>query len=145
MIIIIFVVAVLCIILISTRETQHKNILGKTLSPCSPGQKTTGYYRDGYCSTGPTDTGSHVVCARMDNNFLKFTKSRGNNLSTPRSGFPGLKSGQKWCLCAHRWAEAYKANKAPPIILDATDRSAIKFNRLQTYKKYAARRKTRRR
>ena len=116
----------------------------KTLKVCSR-SPMTGYYRDGYCKNLPDDDGTHVVCAQMTDEFLKFTKSRGNNLSTPRPGFPGLKSGQKWCLCAHRWAEALKANKAPPVIFDATDKSALKFNRLQTYKKYATRRKTKRR
>ena len=116
----------------------------KTLKVCSR-SPMTGYYRDGYCKNLPDDDGTHVVCAQMTDEFLKFTKSRGNNLSTPRPGFPGLKSGQKWCLCAHRWAEALKANKAPPVILDSTDKSALKFNRLQTYKKYATRRKTKRR
>ena len=95
--IIIFVVAVLCFMTIILKEnfrTQHKNILGKTLSPCSTtGQKTTGYYRDGYCSTGPTDTGTHVVCARMDDTFLNFTKSKGNDLITPQNSFPGLVAG----------------------------------------------------
>ena len=109
----------------------------RTLKVCST-SPMTGYYRDGYCKNLPDDAGTHVVCAKMTDEFLKFTKSRGNNLSTPRSGFPGLKSGQKWCLCARRWTEAFKANKAPPVILDATDRSALKFNRLSTYKKYVA-------
>lgn len=119
------------------------SLSNKALKVCST-SPMTGYYRDGYCKNLPDDAGTHIVCAQLTDEFLKFTKSRGNNLSTPRPGFPGLKSGQKWCLCANRWTEALKANKAPPVILDSTDRSALKFNRLRTYKKYAARRKTRR-
>ena len=109
------------IILKENFRTQHKNILGKTLSPCSTtGQKTTGYYRDGYCSTGPTDTRTHVVCARMDDNFLEFTKSKGNDLITPKNSFPGLVTGDKWCVCALRWKEAHEAGKAPRIFPEST-------------------------
>jgi uncharacterized protein (DUF2237 family) len=99
----------------------HKNILGTALAPCSkPPGKTTGYYRNGYCSTGPTDTGTHVVCAVVDDEFLDFTKSRGNDLTTPQNSFPGLVAGDKWCLCALRWREAYTAGKAPKIIAEST-------------------------
>jgi uncharacterized protein (DUF2237 family) len=102
-------------------QVQHKNILGNDLQACSIGQqKITGYYRNGYCSTGPTDTGTHVVCARMDDNFLEFTKSKGNDLITPRNSFPGLVAGDRWCICAHRWTEAYNAGKAPKIFPDST-------------------------
>jgi uncharacterized protein (DUF2237 family) len=105
---------------------QHKNILGKTLTPCSR-QKTTGYYRDGYCSTGPTDTGTHVVCARMDDNFLEFTKSKGNDLITPRNSFPGLVAGDKWCVCALRWKEAHDAGKAPRIFPESTSDFVLNY------------------
>ena len=102
-------------------QTQHKNILGTSLAPCStPPGKPTGYYRNGYCSTGPTDTGTHVVCAKMDNNFLAFTKSKGNDLMTPQNSFPGLVAGDKWCLCALRWKEAHDAGKAPKLFPEAT-------------------------
>jgi len=104
------------------------------LKICST-QPMTGYYRDGYCKNLADDSGTHVVCAKMTNEFLEFTKSKGNNLSSPSSSFPGLKEGDKWCLCALRWDEANKANKAPPVDLEATDESALKFNNLNTYSK----------
>lgn len=109
-------------------EVQHKNILGGTLTPCSTGsEKTTGYYRNGYCSTGPTDTGTHVVCARVDDAFLAFTKSRGNDLITPRPSFPGLVAGDKWCLCALRWREAYTAGKAPKLFPESTSDAVTQY------------------
>jgi uncharacterized protein (DUF2237 family) len=116
------------------------NLLGKHLKVCST-NPMTGYYRDGYCNNYPDDSGTHVVCAKLTNKFLKFTKSRGNNLTSPRPGFPGLKAGQRWCLCAARWEEARRANKAPPVILNATHKSALKFNKARIYKKYAKTRK----
>ena len=109
-------------------QVEHKNILGTTLIPCSTaGQKTTGYYRDGYCSTGSSDTGTHVVCARMDNAFLEFTKSKGNDLTTPQNSFPGLVAGDKWCLCALRWKEAHDAGKAPKIFPESTNDVITKY------------------
>ena len=102
------------------------------LKICST-QPMTGYYRDGYCKNLPDDSGTHVVCAKMTDEFLEFTKSKGNDLITPSSNFPGLKEGDKWCLCALRWDEANKENKAPPVDLEATDESALKFNNLNTY------------
>ena len=98
------------------------------MTPCStPPDKTTGYYRNGYCSTGPTDTGTHVVCAVVDDKFLTFTKSKGNDLSTPQNSFPGLVAGDKWCLCALRWREAYNAGKAPKIIPESTSDAVIQY------------------
>ena len=109
-------------------QLQHKNILGGDLTPCStPLEKTTGYYRDGYCSTGPTDTGTHVVCARVDDTFLEFTKSKGNDLITPRDSFPGLVAGDKWCLCALRWREAHNAGKAPKIFPESTSDAVSQY------------------
>jgi uncharacterized protein (DUF2237 family) len=109
-------------------QLQHKNILGGDLTPCStPLEKTTGYYRDGYCSTGPTDTGTHVVCARVDDTFLEFTKSKGNDLITPRDSFPGLVAGDKWCLCALRWREAHNAGKAPKIFPESTSYAVSQY------------------
>lgn len=108
------------------------SVLKKPLQICST-DPMTGYYRDGYCKNLSDDSGTHVVCAKMTNEFLEFTKSKGNNLSTPSSSFPGLKEGDKWCLCALRWDEAAKADKAPPVDLTATDESALKFNNLKTY------------
>ena len=108
------------------------SILNTPLKLCSK-EPLTGYMRDGYCKNLPDDSGTHVVCATMTDEFLEFTKSKGNDLSTKTSTFPGLKKGDKWCLCAHRWAEAHKADKAPPVDLEATDKSALKFNNLNTY------------
>ena len=108
------------------------SILNKDLKVCSTAP-LTGYARDGYCKNRPDDSGTHVVCAKMTDEFLQFTKSKGNNLSTPSPTFPGLKEGDKWCVCAHRWDEANRADKAPPVDLDATDKSALKFNTLNTY------------
>ena len=118
-------------------QVQHKNIIGNNLAPCSTGQqKTTGYYRDGYCSTGPTDTGTHVVCARMDDTFLNFTKSKGNDLITPRNSFPGLVAGDKWCLCALRWKEAHAAGKAPKIFPESTSDVITQYVTKNTILKY---------
>lgn len=106
-----------------------KNLVGTELKPCSvtPG-KITGFYRDGMCSTGPTDYGTHIVCAIMDDNFLKFTLSKGNDLITPRPpSFPGLVKGDKWCVCIIRWIEAYKAGYAPKIIPECTNEIASKY------------------
>jgi hypothetical protein len=120
------------------------SLTGTPLTVCSR-QPLTGYYRDGYCKNYPDDSGTHVVCAELTDDFLKFTKSKGNNLSTPRPGFPGLKAGQRWCLCASRWEEARRAGKAPPVILSATHKSALKFNKSLTYKRYARKHGTRKR
>lgn len=89
----------------------------------------TGFYRDGYCHTGPNDVGTHTVCARMTDDFLQYTKKKGNNLSDPSPGnqFPGLKRGDKWCLCAQRWKQANKAGKAPPVDLDATNQVTLRY------------------
>lgn len=98
-----------------------KNILGTDLEPCSL-NPVTGYYRDGCCKTGPGDMGVHTVCAIMTEEFLEFSKAQGNDLSTPRPQwqFPGLKPGDRWCLCAPRWQEAFEAGRAPKIVASAT-------------------------
>jgi uncharacterized protein (DUF2237 family) len=87
----------------------------------------TGFYRTGYCTTGPRDRGNHVVCAEMTEAFLAFTRAQGNDLSTPRPewGFPGLEPGDRWCLCAARWQEALEAEVAPPVVLAATAEGAL--------------------
>ena len=137
----------------STRNNKKKNknitrksnlnALGKTLTPCSlgsgAGAKTTGYFRTGFCTTGPTDTGTHVVCSRVTTDFLEYSKTQGNDLITPspESGFPGLKEGDRWCLCAYRWLEAYKAGKAPPVILKSTNKAVLKIVPLKLLKGYA--------
>ena len=119
-------------------EVEHKNIHGTTLKPCSTGsEKTTGYYRNGYCSTGPTDTGTHVVCARVDDTFLGFTKSKGNDLTTPRDSFPGLVAGDKWCLCALRWKEAHEAGKAPKIFPESTSDAVTQYVSKDTLMNYS--------
>ncbi|MEM7499635.1 MAG: DUF2237 domain-containing protein [Pseudomonadota bacterium] len=102
------------------------NVLGDTLADCSHEPKT-GFFRNGCCDTGPTDRGSHTVCAVMTEDFLAFSKAQGNDLSTPRPefGFSGLKDGDRWCLCAARFLEAYEAGKAPRVSLRATHRRAL--------------------
>lgn len=131
------------------------SLTNELLKVCSV-NPVTGYNRDGYCRNLPDDSGiipssgrdtsadasisdTHVVCAKMTDEFLKFTKTRGNDLMTAQPGFPGLKSGQKWCVCANRWNEAANANKAPLVDLQASNKSALKFNTLKTYRKYSLR------
>ena len=105
-----------------------KNVFGRSLAPCCA-DPLTGFYRDGYCRTGPGDSGVHTVCAEMTAEFLDFTRSCGNDLSTPAPEylFPGLKPGDRWCLCAARWKEAYDAGVAPPVVLEATHVSSLEF------------------
>ena len=108
---------------------NKNNIVGTNLQVCcnDPG-KVTGFYRDGVCSTGPTDEGKHVVCAIIDDDFLQYTKSQGNDLITPYPpSFPGLVAGDKWCVCILRWIEAYKAGKAPKLIPESTNEIALKY------------------
>jgi uncharacterized protein (DUF2237 family) len=98
-----------------------KNVVGGRLLPCSS-EPLTGFYRDGCCATGPEDAGSHTVCAIVTAAFLEFSALAGNDLSTPRPqfGFPGLSPGDRWCVCAARWLEAYDAGCAPAVVLGAT-------------------------
>ncbi|WP_310485028.1 DUF2237 domain-containing protein [Chamaesiphon sp. VAR_48_metabat_403] len=105
-----------------------KNVLGTELQICCT-SPMTGFFRTGVCVTGSQDRGTHVVCARMTAEFLTFTKSQGNDLSTPVPGssFPGLNPGDKWCLCASRWKQALDAGVAPPVDLMATHEAALKF------------------
>ena len=116
---------------------NNKNILNKPFKSCCT-DPMTGYWRDGYCRTAQEDQGTHVVCAFMTQEFLDFTKSRGNNLSDPipAYNFPGLKPGDKWCLCILRWLEADKAGKAPKVDLEATDIKALDYTTLDLLKKY---------
>jgi len=115
------------------------NVLGGPLQQCCT-SPLTGYERDGFCHTGPYDRGRHVVCAVMTEAFLSYTKSRGNDLSTPapQYRFPGLKPGDRWCLCALRWAEAERAGVAPPVDLKATHQGALKVIPLSTLKAHSA-------
>jgi uncharacterized protein (DUF2237 family) len=107
-------------------QPPARNVLGGTLLPCSVAP-LTGFFRDGCCNTGPMDHGLHVVCAEMTEAFLAFSAARGNDLSTPRPeyGFPGLKPGDRWCLCAARWEEARLAGRAPKVLLEATHQAAL--------------------
>lgn len=115
-----------------------KNIFGEPLIPCST-DPLTGFYRDGCCKTGAEDLGTHTVCAVVDEAFLDFTKSRGNDLSTPipTYDFPGLKPGDRWCLCANRWLEAYKAGKAPKVVLEATHEKTLNYISLEELVSFA--------
>ena len=106
------------------RDTAS-SVDGAPLATCST-EPMTGVYRDGRCATGPDDVGVHVVCAKVTDEFLRFTASRGNDLMTPARGFPGLRAGDRWCLCAARWSEAESAGVAPPVVLDATEMSALR-------------------
>jgi uncharacterized protein (DUF2237 family) len=105
-----------------------KNVLGTDLKICSK-NPLTGYFRDGFCRTNNLDQGRHVVASIMTDDFLKFSKSRGNDLSTPNRlfSFPGLKKGDKWCICALRWKEAFQAGKAPKVDLEATHEKALDY------------------
>jgi uncharacterized protein (DUF2237 family) len=111
---------------------QSKNVLGTALKKCCDSPKT-GFFRDGFCHTGPQDHGTHVACAIVTKEFLEFTKSKGNDLMTPRPdwNFPGLKPGDKWCLCALRWLEAKKAGVAPKLDLEATHEKMLEFSQLK--------------
>lgn len=108
--------------------TGAKSVLNKPLRSCCR-DPMTGFYRTGKCDTGPGDDGLHVVCARVTAEFLKFSRSRGNDLSTPypEAGFPGLKPGDRWCLCVARWKEALEAGVAPPVVLAGTHMSTLEF------------------
>ena len=119
-----------------------RNVLGGKLEPCSDAP-LTGFYRNGCCHTGPEDLGSHTVCAVMTAEFLAFSQSRGNDLSTPRPewGFPGLNPGDRWCLCAPRWQEAHQAGKAPLVVLHATHQAALQHCGLDDLRSNAATRR----
>jgi uncharacterized protein len=115
-----------------------KNVLGNELQPCGL-DPLTGFYRDGCCNTGGDDVGVHVVCAQMTEEFLEFSKSRGNDLASPvpDHGFPGLQAGDRWCLCASRWQEAFDAGVAPPVFLEATQIQALEWCSLESLRRHA--------
>jgi uncharacterized protein len=117
---------------------KAKNVLGGKLAACST-SPMTGFFRDGCCNTGPEDVGSHTVCVVMTAEFLAFSKSVGNDLSTPNLqwGFPGLQPGDRWCLCAPRWQEALDAGYAPKVVLAATHEGALAFCDLEDLKAHA--------
>lgn len=117
------------------------NIFGDEIEPCCFEPKT-GYFRDGFCRTADHDVGSHVVCAEMTDAFLDFSKEKGNDLSTPRPefDFPGLKAGERWCLCAMRWAEAFEAGVAPNVFLESCHQKALEFVSLEDLEQFAVHR-----
>lgn len=114
------------------------NVLGTALETCGL-DPLTGFQRDGTCSSGPQDIGSHTVCAEVNEIFLEYSRSVGNDLSTPlpEHGFPGLKPGDKWCVCASRWLQAYEAGCAPPVYIRATHERALQVIDLNILKKFA--------
>lgn len=115
-----------------------RNVLGGPLQACSL-SPLTGWFRDGCCRTDAADRGSHVVCARVTAEFLAYSQSVGNDLSTPapEHGFPGLRPGDRWCLCASRWKQAYDAGVAPPVVLAATQASALRFAPIEAFLAHA--------
>ncbi|MBF2015786.1 MAG: DUF2237 domain-containing protein [Rivularia sp. T60_A2020_040] len=118
--------------------SEAKNVLGEKLQTCCT-SPMTGFLRNGMCDTGPQDFGVHVVCAEVTEEFLTYTKSMGNDLSTamPMYDFPGLKPGDKWCLCASRWKEAMDDGVAPKVVLSATHEAALEYVSLDELKQHA--------
>lgn len=118
--------------------TEARNVLGGTLETCCT-SPMTGFYRDGVCNTGAGDFGAHVVCAQVTQEFLDYTKAQGNDLCTPAPAFnfPGLKPGDRWCLCASRWKQAFDDGIAPPVVLEATHASALEYVSLDDLKQHA--------
>jgi uncharacterized protein (DUF2237 family) len=120
------------------QPSAQRNVFGEPLKSCSE-RPLTGFYRSGCCHTGPEDLGLHTVCVEVTAEFLAFSKSRGNDLSTPQPefGFPGLEPGDRWCLCAARWREAFEAGQAPRVILAATHEATLELVELGDLKRYA--------
>ena len=120
-------------------QTDQLNVLGEPLQTCCT-SPMTGFYRTGCCEVGGDDTGVHAVCAVMTDEFLEFSKSAGNDLSTPmpQYGFPGLRPGDAWCVCAARWLEAYDDGMAPPVRLEACDASTLEVIPLELLQQHAA-------
>ncbi len=117
---------------------ESLNVFGERLETCGT-DPVTGFFRDGCCNTSDQDRGSHTVCARVTEEFLAFSRSRGNDLVTPRPefGFAGLKAGDQWCLCAARWLEAEQAGAAPRVVLAATHQRALEIVPLEKLRPYA--------
>ncbi len=115
------------------------NVFGEPLEPCC-NDPLTGFYRDGHCNTSQLDTGSHTVCVKVTESFLSFSRSRGNDLSTPHPefDFPGLQEGDKWCLCAARWLQAEQQDAAPRVYLKATHIKALDIIPMDILRRYAA-------
>jgi uncharacterized protein (DUF2237 family) len=120
------------------QPSAQRNVFGEPLKSCSE-RPLTGFYRSGCCHTGPEDLGLHTVCVEVTAEFLAFSKSRGNDLSTPlpEFGFPGLEPGDRWCLCAARWREAFEAGRAPRVILASTHEATLELVELGDLKRYA--------
>ena len=120
------------------RPSSARNVLGGTLAHCCE-DPATGFYRDGFCHTGPQDIGSHTVCARMSHEFLEFSLQQGNDLCTPHPqfGFPGLRAGDRWCLCVARWRQALEAGVAPKVILASTHEKALAVVTLEQLTQHA--------
>ena len=118
--------------------TEGSNILGGPLEACGL-DPVTGFWRDGNCRTGGQDFGVHAVCAVMTEEFLEYSRSVGNDLSTPRPehGFAGLREGDRWCVCADRWQQALEAGVAPPVVLEATHALALEFSSLESLREHA--------
>jgi hypothetical protein len=118
---------------------EPENVFGEALEVCSE-RPVTGFFRDGCCNTGKEDPGSHTVCVQVTKEFLEFSRFRGNDLSTPRPefGFPGLKAGDRWCLCAERWREAHAAGMAPRVYLRSTHKRALDVVPIEVMKAFAA-------
>jgi len=114
------------------------NVLGEVLAPCSE-NPLTGYFRDGCCNTEPADRGSHTICCRVTAEFLAYSLSAGNDLTTPNDefGFPGLRPGDQWCLCAARWQQALNAGAAPNVVLQATHAACLRIVKLTDLKRHA--------
>ncbi|MBI80808.1 MAG: hypothetical protein CMD85_02180 [Gammaproteobacteria bacterium] len=121
-----------------TPEGKQKNVFGETIRICCE-NPITGFFRDGFCHTDERDEGIHTVCVSVTKDFLEFSLSRGNDLSTPRPefGFPGLKEGDSWCLCAERWVEAYEADKAPKLFLKKTNHRTLDIVPMELLKDFA--------
>lgn len=117
---------------------ENRNVLGGILIPCST-EPLTGFYRDGHCAVGPDDLGCHAVCCEVTEEFLVFSLASGNDLSTPMPdyGFPGLVTGDRWCVCAGRWKEALDAGYACPIVLEATSEAALRYVSRSILEEYA--------
>ena len=118
---------------------QSINVLGEPLAVCSE-NPLTGFFRDGCCNTNDQDVGSHTVCVEVTEQFLEYSRFRGNDLSTPRPefGFPGLKEGDRWCLCAARWLEAHEQGMAPRVFLMSTHQRALDIVPLEILRQSAA-------
>jgi len=119
-------------------KVAGRNVLGEPLAACG-GDPVTGFYRDGCCNTGPEDLGAHTVCAEVTREFLEYSAAQGNDLTAPNelAGFPGLRPGDRWCLCAARWQEARRAGCAPRVILAATHEAALEIVPFEDLRPYA--------